>query len=363
MMDSDPLGDNLRSRHIPALDGLRFIAVFAVMGYHFFDGVFPAGQGVTLFFVLSGLLITWLMIGERERTGGVNLRAFYWRRTLRIFPAFGVYWLAAVALLIASGNAVPWAHAIASAAYVGNYYVALNDYPQNFFSHAWSLGVEEQYYLLFPMLFVSVASRRMMIGVLSAIIAAVAVWRCELVFGWDAPDAYLYAAFDTRCDALLVGALAAVVLADRGACRRIGGWLARGWVPAAAVAGLALSIYVLPSIVDDWRNVGGLAFEPWLLLVLILAAVAGAGHAAWTRPLLWRPVVWFGVISYPLYLYQQLMIYPVKRLLEGWPTPVVFAAACAATVAAAAGSYYVVERPFLKLKKWGPGAASSRSVG
>lgn len=147
------LDSKLSHSHIPALDGIRAVAVFLVIGSHFGFALVPGTQGVMIFFVLSGFLITWLLLKENERYGSVSLAGFYKRRTLRIFPAFYVYWLIVVTLLIGTGRAVPWPHAWSSLLYVSNYYSAINGDPNNGFSHTWSLAIEEQFYLLWPLVF------------------------------------------------------------------------------------------------------------------------------------------------------------------------------------------------------------------
>src|SRR5271157_2250169 len=148
-------------KHRPELDGLRGIAILAVLGAHtgvpgFADG--GGGAGVTLFFVLSGYLITSLLLAERGRTGRVDLRAFYVRRALRLFPA-----LAAVLLVVAGLLAIGAMPATATAntdyrivfagvvAYVANW-VAVAGQSIGMLGHCWSLAVEEQFYILWPTL-------------------------------------------------------------------------------------------------------------------------------------------------------------------------------------------------------------------
>src|SRR6266545_3183390 len=144
------LQDSLTSTHIPALDGMRAVAVFLVIFYHFgFDWV-PGAHGVMIFFVLSGFLITRLLLLENEKFGRISLKAFYLRRVLRIFPAFYCYWGILVAFLLLTGKQILWPHAWSALSYLSNYYVALNGDPNNGFSHTWSLGIEEQFYLLWP---------------------------------------------------------------------------------------------------------------------------------------------------------------------------------------------------------------------
>lgn len=102
----EDLGAILRRRHLPALDGLRAVAVFVVITYHFFGGPIPGNLGVSAFFVLSGFLITWLLLKEYDADGTISLRNFYTRRVLRIFPAY--YFFVAVSFLIdCDRDAVP----------------------------------------------------------------------------------------------------------------------------------------------------------------------------------------------------------------------------------------------------------------
>jgi len=343
----------LQSPHIPALDGLRAVAVFLVIFYHFgFAGV-PGAHGVMIFFVLSGFLITWLLIKEDERTGDVSLTGFYKRRVLRIFPAFYVYWLLLVALLLATGKSIPWAHAWSSFFYTSNYYVALNGDPSNGFSHTWSLAIEEQFYLLWPCLFLFWrANLKKMAQFLVALILAVWVYRAVLCFVFGVDQAYIYAAFDTRLDHLMVGCLLAVVL-KLGALERL--WRAasaHAALPLVTVALLILSIYAGNAYVPRYRDVFGFAFEPLLIAILMAQLIALSDTAPWR----WteRPAIRFlGRISYSLYLYQQITLYPVRKALGSYPVVVQLAAAVLVTVAVAALSYYVVERPFLRLKDSG----------
>src|SRR4051794_35358050 len=120
----ETLDRSIDARHIPKLDALRAISALLVMLYHFGLPV-PAGFGVTCFFVISGFLITKLLLDEHARTGSVSLRAFYIRRAFRIFPAFYVYWLLATAWLVYRDR-ILWGQAASSFFYVCNYYQGLH---------------------------------------------------------------------------------------------------------------------------------------------------------------------------------------------------------------------------------------------
>src|SRR5258708_39435641 len=119
------LDSKLSRSYIPALDGLRAVAVFLVILSHFGLELVPGSHGVMIFFVLSGFLITWLLLKENDSKGTISLSSFYKRRTLRIFPAFYVYWLMMVALLVSTGRSVLWPHAWSALFYGSNYYSAI----------------------------------------------------------------------------------------------------------------------------------------------------------------------------------------------------------------------------------------------
>ena len=128
---------------LPSIDGLRTVAVFLVVFYHLGFQV-NGGLGVLIFFVISGFLITWLLLKEESRWGAVSLRLFYLRRTLRIFPAFYVYWLFVVLGFSLLRQPVDMPQAIASLFYVNNCYQAVVGDPNTPLSHSWNLGIEEQ---------------------------------------------------------------------------------------------------------------------------------------------------------------------------------------------------------------------------
>ena len=341
----------LHRTHIPALDGLRAIAVFLVIFYHFGFSRVPGGRGVTAFFVLSGFLITWLLLKENEKSGTVSLSGFYMRRVLRIFPAFYCYWTLLIILLFLKHQVIPWPHAWSSVFYTSNYYIALNGDPENGFSHTWSLAIEEQFYLLWPLAFL-LWRRNLarLTGHLVCIIGAVWLYRALLVFLLKVDQAYIYAAFDTRLDHLMVGCLLAVVL-KRGVLLSF--WKAvcsSVYLPLLTVALLAASIFLGGLFYDRYRDVFGFAVEPILFAVLVVQLISFCSSLPW-RWIEWPVLQYLGRISYSLYLYQQITLHPVRRVLAAQPVVLQLAAAVIFTVIVATASYYLIERPFLKLKK------------
>ena len=341
----------LHQTHIPALDGLRAIAVFLVIFYHFGFSRVPGGRGVTAFFVLSGFLITWLLLKENERSGTVSLSGFYMRRVLRIFPAFYCYWALLIALLLATHKAIPWPHAWSSFFYTSNYYIALFGDPENGFSHTWSLAIEEQFYLLWPLAFLWWRRNLARLTTyLVCIIGAVWLYRAALVFLLKVDQVYIYAAFDTRLDHLMIGCLLAVVL-KRGAFSSF--WekaCANVYLPLLTVVLLAGSIFFGELWYDRYRDVFGFAVEPLLFAVLVVQLIRFCTSLPW-RWIEWPVLRYLGRISYSLYLYQQITLYPVRKALAAQPVIIQLAAAIILTVVVATASYYLIERPFLKLKK------------
>lgn len=354
------LESKLGHSHIPALDGLRAVAVFLVILSHFGLEFMPGAHGVMIFFVLSGFLITWLLLKENERYGTVSLTAFYKRRTLRIFPAFYVYWLIMVGFLVATGRTVLWPHAWSALFYGSNYYSAINGDPNNGFSHTWSLAIEEQFYLLWPLVFLMLRGNlRKMTGFLVALIGAVWIHRAVLCFGFHVDQAYIFAAFDTRLDELMVGCLLAVLLKKRALSSLWSAVSANAMLPLATIALLAISIYAGEHFIDRYRDVFGFAIEPLLVAILVVQIIAfsSARLWGWTE---WRVCRFLGRISYSLYLYQQLTLHAVRNALAAYPLVVQLACAIMVTIIVATISYYLIERPFLKLKS--PSALARREL-
>lgn len=343
-----PLWPHLDRSTIPGLDGIRALAVMLVIVGHFGLDFVNGALGVLMFFVLSGFLITWLMLKEVDRTGTVSLKNFYRRRMLRIFPAFYAFWFAAVAIYLYRGHYLHWGQAISAFFYTSNYYMALVPTGTEVFAHTWSLSIEEQFYLLWPFLFLLArGNQRRLARHLAAFILVVWVHRALLHLAWGVRIEYTYRAFDTRADHLAVGCLLAVLLRQgllngfaRAATRS-------AWYPLVPLA----ILFAVQPLHDSltFAYVIGYAFEPLLVAVFLLQMVWFSGTGAWR--VFQNPVVrYLGRISYPLYLWQQLTLFTAKRITEGQPLFVQLAFALAVTVAFGTASYYIVEKPFLKLK-------------
>ena len=293
---------------MPGLDGLRAIAVLAVIAYHDPNLGLPGGfLGVDLFFVLSGFLITFLLLAERERNGSISLSGFWSRRARRLLPALLLVVVAVVALSALQRNtdrvATVAGDATAASVYFSNWreIITNSSYFSAFASpsplrHLWSLAVEEQFYLVWPLVVTAlVARRRWLVAAASAAAAASVVVMWVVANPVDPSRAYY--GTDSRAFALLIGALLAFAVAR---------WPQlvhhRRLTAVGVVAGLVvLGAFALVSDGDFFMYRGGFLVFSVAAALLILAAAA---PRSWlVSGLSWRPLAWIGGISYALYLW------------------------------------------------------------
>jgi Predicted acyltransferases len=344
------LESGLKESQLAGLDGLRAIAAFMVVFNHFGVPLVSGGAGVLMFFVLSGFLITWLLLRENDQFGTVSLRKFYMRRSLRIFPAFYCFAALVIGVMILRHLRILWPQTLAALFYVSNYYQALIGDPDTPFRHTWSLAVEEQFYLLWPLTFLLLRrDYRRMSRYLAGAILAIWVYREALVFIFDVNQVYIYKAFDTRLDHLLVGCLLAVVLRAR-LFPRFWNWIGvRSWAAVVIAALLAMSSVAEFLYGHLYRDSISFIVSPLLTAVLItqLIALRSAPLWRWTS---WGWVRYLGRISYSVYLYQQVTVHVPGMLFPHQRVGVHLAAMIALVVAVASLSHFLVERPFLRLK-------------
>jgi peptidoglycan/LPS O-acetylase OafA/YrhL len=284
-------------RRIASLDGLRGIAILLVVTSHFGLGASGGMVGVTLFFVLSGFLITSLLLDERERHGSIDLRAFYGRRALRLLPALAFY-LSGMALLVTALRlAMPiWEITWPPALYVANYSQILGmDLAAH--RHTWSLAVEEHFYLIWPILVgLGVTTR---IRWLAAGVFALAIWR--VVAGLFDPE-WAYLGTDTNAYALGIGCVLATAH-QRGITLRLPKWSAGAGV--VVLIGLGLAPFT------DLETLYRLGIWLPLIAATVSALVILAALRHTPGFLSGRPLIWFGGISYALYLWHApLLLFP-----------------------------------------------------
>jgi len=353
---SAPAGATSRSPlsgYIRGLDGVRAIAVsFVLLAHAGLGDRIPGGFGVTIFFALSGLLITTLLLDEVEKDGHVHVGLFYLRRALRLLPELLMF----LAITELCGQLLGWKttnmERLASLFYFWDYYYSLGPrfmpdigYP---WAQLWSLAVEEHFYMLFPLLLAWTARKKStMFGLLWALVLVPPVWRCityyALGFSWQ----YNYTATDTRIDSIAWGCLlAAIVHGKRG--DDIGKKL--GFVnPLGVIAGTAIILFSLLFRSEDFRWTWRFTIQGFGL-VLLFGNLLFARYAQWLVDVLeWRPIRYMGRISYSLYLYHML----INRLLEYWlePGPVFMAVALVSALIVASASYWLVEVPLKPVRR------------
>jgi peptidoglycan/LPS O-acetylase OafA/YrhL len=342
--------------YIPTLDGWRAVAILGVMASHaghsysaalgresIFDRFALGTHGVNLFFAISGLLITSRLLEEWDNSGSLSLRRFYVRRAFRILPPALLY-LSCVALLGILGLLpVVREELVAATLFFRNYLPPiLGAHGAGFFtSHYWSLGVEEHFYLFWPALLLF-AGRKRALPVAIAIAVLIAVWRhleaWREIMLYNAIQPTYFARSDTRIDSIMWGVVAALALSRPEV---------RGLIEKYLSAIVYLAFVALYGVITYRYGTRPTFWEASIVPVLIVGTVL--------RPqgvlgrVLENPVMrWIGRLSYSLYLWEFFFVYypGVPTTLGVWQT---FPVNLIAAVACATASYYLVERPLIRI--------------
>ena len=341
----------LGTGHARSLDGLRGVAVLSVLVYH--TGLIRGGfLGVDVFFALSGFLITRLLIEEHAATGAIDLRAFYIRRGLRLLPALfaflGFWGLYLAATLPLAYWSVAGAYIFVVALYVANW-AGIWWYKLGIFGHTWSLAIEEQFYLVWPLAILALLRQvkhpRRIAWMLATLAAVSALWRLDLALA-GASERRLYWGTDTHADGLLIGAAVAFFI-DRAGVDRSPGWLR----PIASLSALALLAMLIAVPIAPSYAYGVTALAALATAVVIVGAL-GRTCPLVTRVLETRALAGTGRVSYALYLWHFPIFHSLGVLkLPGDHAPWTdILLAWGLTVAAAGASYVLVERPALAYK-------------
>ena len=340
---------------IPSLDGIRLVAFLWVFLAHAgLDRVVPGGFGVTIFFFLSGYLITTLLRREHDRYRSVSLRHFYMRRAVRIWPAF--YLVLFIGLALTLAGALPGdlraTSVLAQVVHFGNYGVIANGSEHVVIGTEvyWSLAVEEHFYLLFPVLYLVLrklgASSRTVVAVVLTCCVAVLAWRCVLVIGLDAGSVRTYYGSDTRVDGILFGcalAVAANPALDRNP------FSDRTWKVVLLPLGIAtvLSTFVIRN--ETFRETVRYTLQGVGLVPLFYCAVR---FPTW-GVIRWLNISWvkfLGVMTYSLYLVHYTVLQTLEHHLSGVPAVPRGVLALAVSVALSLAVYNLVERPLAPLR-------------
>lgn len=341
-----PQSESTRADHLPSLDGLRAISISLVLlghlsgtrGFVTLDlGIGDyAHLGVVVFFVISGFLITRLMLLEWVKNGRVSLKRFYERRAIRLFPASYTF-IACVCLLSLAGifhlRATDLWHAVS---YTVNYLP--NRGKQ--IGHLWSLSVEEQFYLIWPLTFILLGSRRVGWVAVGVILFGPCARFGDWLFLRGTPYHDLEM-FPMVADSLAMGCLLA----------KLSDWLETKsrylqlFRPIYSIGMLVLILVINRFLGYSAVSVFGSSIINLALAVLIHRCVYCSRDMV-GRLLNWKPVAFVGVLSYSLYLWQQLFLNRDSRAWTAtFPQNLIFA------VAAALGSYFLLEKPLMKLRR------------
>jgi peptidoglycan/LPS O-acetylase OafA/YrhL len=333
-------------QRIASLDGLRAVSIALVLFGHATGTTgFPirhddfglAEAGVRTFFIISGFLITKLLLNEVAANGQISLKGFYRRRILRIFPAFYAYCLAILVLVSLGVLAVPLKYILYAATYTINYFsVRPSDV-----SHFWSLAVEEQFYALWPVT-LFLLGRKRAISIAAASLLLVPAIRAAQMALWPSHQSGIGHEFHTIADCIAVGCVLA-------GCRD---WL---WEHKGYRDFLtSWKFWFVPCVIATTFVFEDQPYIKWLVMVPIFNVAMALCIDRWTRIpdadpvawfLNWKPVAFIGIISYSLYLWHRPFVDRYSHhVWNKFPLNIGLA------FVVALGSYYLIEKPFLSLR-------------
>ena len=360
---------NNKSKYLPSIDSLRALAVLAVIIYHVDVNYLPGGfLGVDLFFVLSGYLISSLIIKEYRKTGSLNLYNFYIRRARRLLPA--VYFMITIGLVVMvlfNEVLLRKSHldAIFGYIYSSNWWYIFHklDYFDSFgaqspFKHLWSLAIEEQFYMIFPLLFLLINRKKkskdgtykLNKNFLYVVLGLILVSLIAHILLFDINNiSRIYFGTDTRAFSLLVGVVGAILypMEKLHAKETPQQNIMYSVVSLVSIATL-ITVMIYTSEYNTWLYRGGFLLVAILGLIVIISS--GKQHTLMSRLLSFKPVVFIGKISYSLYLWHfpiLVLTTPVSEI--GNPNIIFVILRIILTFALATASYVFVETPIRKL--------------
>ncbi len=357
-MDTTRLDRALSNEHLPSLDGVRAVSIIAVMLHHSY-GFMGARLGVSAFFVLSGLLITWLLLREHAVAGDISLKGFYFRRTLRIFPAYFSFLIIIFIIEMLQKDEAITNFILPSFFYYYNYYYPITGSGHPSLGHIWSLCVEEQFYIVWPLIFMLTMKRgkNYIVSFLALVIIGGVLWRCYAMFELSMTEKWLYRTFDSRFDNLAIGCLLAVILKDANLRAKIWRLLDFPVLMPIFLAALILS-RLIGLKAPTYSYTFGFTVEA-ILIGLILVQCMANNQAWFAKWLNHRFLVFIGVISYAMYLYHELAAgIADKAAAYAWDMLNISIGHYSTgmlgftlTVMGAYFSYKFIEKPMLKLRK------------
>jgi len=345
-----------KSNSIPELDGLRGVAILLVMFYH--AQIFWGGFiGVDIFFVLSGFLITTLLVQEFDAFSKISLRNFYMRRILRLAPALivmlTIFCVASFLFLNPVKAHSIYIDALISLSYLTNWALAFSLHPPDYLAHIWSLSIEEQFYIVWPLTLFTllrVTKNRYYVVIFSASVALMSwILRIFLTLNGSAATAMrIYNGSDTRADALMAGCTLGIMLSSGLLTGSIKMMLQKYLATAAIISATCLFGF---SFFGSWpnKNLDYFGYFAISMLTIILLLDILLNPQSKIKIFLAIPwLIWIGSISYGLYLWH----YPIYRTLFalGYPRFTVITLGTLLTFLIATLSSRLLERPVLTFK-------------
>jgi peptidoglycan/LPS O-acetylase OafA/YrhL len=348
-----PIKPEMAEKRIASLDGLRALSIGLVILYHLGQTLSFSWSkvvraiadngffGVQIFFVISGFLITWLLLVEEAKYGRFSLSAFYGRRALRILPP-ALFYLLVVAGLTAVGVAeMSKLDFLASALFFRNLIPGMSIET----GHYWTLSIEEQFYLIWPFLLIVIRNNKIRLWLLVALMVIGPIWRHQNHLWAGGAEKVNYGRLDMRSDPLIMGCLLALVRFDKT-------WLARLRKPIlqnpfTALALTALLAFELVAPIPKILLTFSLGIE-CICVALLMSYVIDKPSGLAGKILNFGPVAWIGTLSYSLYIWNQLFLkhYPDHPFwIRQFPQNL------AATLLCSCFSYYVLEQPFSRLRR------------
>ncbi|MBO9650127.1 MAG: acyltransferase [Variovorax sp.] len=317
-----------RLGYLPALDGIRAIAIAMVLIFH--SGFHPTGGGylgVDVFFVLSGFLITKLLMSEMAQQGRIDLAGFYWRRALRLYPVFLV-----VLVCVTLPGHFLWPgipigqHAALAGLYLTDYAQALH-YAPSPLTYTWSLAVEEHFYVLWPLALPFVLRARDPVRVMLMLYLVAFMWRLFnlATVGWYPT----YFRFDTRASGIILGCMLALMPTE---------------APPKYAGIAAILLLLLAAAPPSWGLMYGLGLAAPVAEVGAAILVLCAFHSnRESRLLAWAPLAYLGRLSYGVYLWHAPLMFWMRE--RGFSRLAILIGGSALAVALAALSYHLIDRP------------------
>jgi peptidoglycan/LPS O-acetylase OafA/YrhL len=337
----------LSRKYFPLLDGLRCLSIIAVVWHHSASGpgILSRGfEGVSLFFVISGYLITTILLRERSSTGRISLRRFYLRRSLRIFPLYYTTLVVFIVLVFlferrSDAGLQFWHNLPYFLTYTSNWFLPFDPDNRAIFFFAWSLATEEQFYFFWP--WIVKGSIRPYLPIATMIGLVMLHYGNALDVGHDIITSqwFLTRVLECLSPPICLGALAALLLHRPSTFRWSARWLGWRWSATAAlvaiIAALIFPSQVLLYVAMTW---------------LVIACVLRPSRQPLGQFLMYPLVKYVGIVSYGIYMLHVLCINLVRHLLHLGAGPVLFVVGLAVSVAVAGISYHFFESPLLSLK-------------